>query len=55
MPTGWRPEDVKLKMPLNEILDPNNQVKYRTDNSILMIAWSWFQHIIAGLMMFHLI
>jgi len=54
MPTGWRPEDVKLKMPLNEILDPNNQVKYRTDNSILMIAWSWFQHVIAGLMMFHL-
>ena len=54
MPTGWRPEDVKLKIPLGEVLDPNNQIKYKTDNSSFMLVWSWFQHIIAGIMMFHL-
>ena len=54
MPTGWRPRDVKEKMPLIEVKNPSSQIKYKTKNSKLMLAWSWIQHIIAGLMMFHL-
>jgi len=55
MPTGWRPNDVKQKFPLKEINnDSYSQIKYKTKNSSLILAWSWIQHIIAGLMMFHL-
>ena len=54
MPTGWRPEDVKQNWPLKEVTNPENQIKYKTKNSSILLAWSWTQHIIAGLMMFHL-
>ena len=53
MPTGWRPENVKHKFTLKEVKDPYNQVKYKTSNSKLLINWSWVQHIIAGILMFH--
>ena len=54
MPTGWRPEDVKQKLPLKEVNNPKKQIKYKTKNSSMMISWSWMQHFIAGIMMFHL-
>ena len=54
MPTGWRPEDVKNKLPLKQIDNPYNQIKYKTDNSSMLITWSWIQHLIAGIIMFHL-
>jgi len=54
MPTGWRPEDVKEKIPLKQIDNPYKQTKYKTKNSSMLVAWSWIQHIIAGAMMFHL-
>ena len=54
MPTGWRPKDVIEKIPLNQLADPYEQIKYKTVNSRLLIIWSWIQHIIAGVMMFHL-
>jgi len=54
MPTGWRPEDVKKKSPLKEINNPERQIKYKTNNSNLMLIWSWIQHILSGMMMFHL-
>jgi len=54
MPTGWRPDDVEEKYPLKQINNPYNQVKYDTNNSSLMIVWSWIQHIITGILMFHL-
>jgi len=54
MPTGWRPKDVEHRFPLEQIDDPYNQVKYKTKNSKGMLAWSWFQHFLAGIMMFHL-
>ena len=54
MPTGWRPKDVIEKIPLNQLDNPYEQIKYRTVNSRLLIIWSWIQHIIAGIMMFHL-
>ena len=54
MPTGWRPDDIKHRFPLKEVMNPENQIKYKTKNSSFMLYWSWFQHIIAGIMMFHL-
>jgi len=54
MPTGWRPEDVKENFPLKEINNPEKQIKYKTNNSSIMLTWSWVQHILAGMMMFHL-
>jgi hypothetical protein len=54
MPTGWRPEDVKQKLPIKQVEDPYSQIKYKTKNSSMLITWSWIQHLIAGMMMFHL-
>jgi len=53
MPTGWRPDDVKNINPLLEVKNPNEQIKYKTNNPPYLIAWSWFQHAFAGLLMFH--
>ena len=53
MPTGWRPKDIKNKFPLEEVGDPFRQVKYKTNNSQILINWSWVQHVIAGIFMFH--
>jgi len=53
MPTGWRPDDVKEKYPLQEVKNPYEQIKYKTDNSSLLVVWSWAQHIFAGGLMFH--
>ena len=54
MPTGWRPNDVKEKLPLQQVDNPFEQTKYKTKNSSILVVWSWIQHIIAGIMMFHL-
>ncbi len=43
MPTGWRPEDVAENFPIRTIEDPYKQKKYSTDNSPMLLAWSWFQ------------
>ena len=40
--------------PLEIINDPYNQKKYQTDNSPLLLAWSWIQLTLALLFMFHL-
>jgi alkylglycerol monooxygenase len=53
-PTGWRPEDVKIKFPLLEIDNPSKQVKYRPLVSNHLVVWSWVQHIITAILMFHL-
>ena len=54
MPTGWRPEDVAKKYPLDHIKDPKELVKYETHHSLLFISWSWFQFGMALLMMLHM-
>ena len=54
MPTGWRPDDVKLKHPIKTIEDPSEQVKYKTENSISLIYWSYIQMFIGVALMFHL-
>ncbi|GAA4273546.1 sterol desaturase family protein [Aquimarina gracilis] len=43
MPTGWRPDDVKEKYPIAIITDPYNRTKYKTESSLLLKLWSWFQ------------
>ena len=53
MPTGWRPEDVKEKYPLQSITDPKKQKKYNTKNSPFLITWSWVQLAITNILMFH--
>jgi len=52
MPTGWRPNDVKIKFPLNSIDNPYAYKKFSPKNSQLKIIWSWIQLFIAGLLMF---
>jgi len=54
MPTGWRPPDVKEKFPLHEITNPKKQIKYHTENSNLLVAYSWTQIIIMNILMFHM-
>lgn len=43
MPTGWRPEDVKEKFPIDILNDPHQQVKYMSDMRIWVKAWSALQ------------
>ena len=54
MPTGWRPKDVQERYPLNQIDDPYSQIKYNTNNSFALLSWTWLQHGITVLLMFHL-
>jgi sterol desaturase/sphingolipid hydroxylase (fatty acid hydroxylase superfamily) len=43
MPTGWRPEDVRMNHPLSKIDDVYAYAKYDTPASPLFHAWCWFQ------------
>lgn len=43
MPTGWRPEDVKVEYPIEVISDPHQQVKYMPSMKIWVKVWSSFQ------------
>ena len=54
MPTGWRPKDVIKKYPINTIVNPLEQIKYSTKNSIWIIGWSWVQLGFSNLFMIHL-
>ncbi len=54
MPTGWRPTDVIQKYPIIIIKDPYTQEKYHTENSTLLLIWSWMQLTLASFIMFHL-
>ena len=46
MPTGWRPEDVKEKFPIQIITDPTTQVKYRPKLNKSLKIWTWIQFVI---------
>lgn len=43
MPTGWRPEDVKEKYPLEVVENVYHFDKYDTQLSVSMLSWSWIQ------------
>ena len=54
MPTGWRPNDMIEKFPIDYINNPNEQIKFDTNHSNLFLAWSWFQFSIALGLMLHM-
>ncbi len=54
MPTGWRPNDVEKKHPITTIVDPYKRVKFDTNNSKLLLGWSWFQLTFTGWMMLYM-
>ncbi|MFM7840118.1 MAG: sterol desaturase family protein [Chitinophagaceae bacterium] len=43
MPTGWRPEDVQVKYPLDKITDVYHFAKYDTPAKKSFKAWCWIQ------------
>ena len=43
MPLGWRPKDVAEKFPVYKIENVYKFQKYDTQNSNVMLAWSWVQ------------
>jgi hypothetical protein len=45
MPTGWRPTDVTEAYPVSKIEDVYHFEKYKTDASVHLTVWSWFQFI----------
>lgn len=55
MPTGWRPQDVAEKYPVQIVTDFSTFEKYDTKPSPPLTAWSWAQLILALGFMFHLI
>ena len=55
MPTGWRPSDVEEKFPLLEVTNPAKQLKYNTNNSGWLFAYSWTQLVITHFLLFHLL
>ena len=55
MPTGWRPEDVKAKYPLDIIEDPYTYEKYDPKVSQALHLWTWFQFILANLFVLHML
>ena len=54
MPTGWRPEDVKARFPVNAV-NEYTLVKYETKASPASKIWLWTQCIIANLMLIHML
>ena len=55
MPTGWRPDDVAGKYPIAITIDPYTRVKYKSDSSYLLKAWSWLQLVITVGLMYYLL
>jgi alkylglycerol monooxygenase len=43
MPTGWRPDDVAAKYPVQKIDDPYTYEKYDTIANTMLKAWVWVQ------------
>ncbi|MBQ4819994.1 sterol desaturase family protein [Aquimarina sp. MMG016] len=55
MPTGWRPDDVNEKYPIQIITDPYTRKKYKTESSLLLKLWSWLQLIATLTLMYYLL
>ncbi|WP_108804815.1 sterol desaturase family protein [Aquimarina sp. Aq107] len=55
MPTGWRPEDVKEKYPIEVITDPYTREKYQPESSLSLKIWSWMQLIITIALLYYLL
>lgn len=46
MPTGWRPDDVAAKYPLDYIEDEYQQVKYDSRPGPVLRIWAWVQLVV---------
>lgn len=55
MPTGWRPEDVKSKYPVQIVEHVDTRQKYDTPASIPLQAWSWFQLIFHNVLIYFIL
>ena len=55
MPTGWRPDDVKEKYPVEIIENPKDQVKYTKKSSKFLLSWSWIQLGITDIFLLHML
>lgn len=53
MPTGWRPDDVAEKYPVDKIEDVYHFNKYQPNNSIWMNAWAWVQMLATFMLVFY--
>lgn len=53
MPTGWRPNDVKINFPIYTANTSYKQKKYNTDLSKTFLIWSFIQLNIGGAFMIH--
>ena len=53
MPTGWRPEDVRVKYPIYTIQNIKKYQKYNTNISNFLLIWSYIQLIISIGFIFH--
>jgi sterol desaturase/sphingolipid hydroxylase (fatty acid hydroxylase superfamily)/uncharacterized membrane protein YeaQ/YmgE (transglycosylase-associated protein family) len=51
MPTGWRPEDVAKKFPIDIITEPHKLRKYNTKPSTFLVGWSVYQLIATTLLL----
>ena len=54
MPTGWRPDDLKVKDPRMEY-PVYERKKYHTKLSGSLLTWSWVQFIITNALLYHLL
>jgi alkylglycerol monooxygenase len=54
MPTGWRPEDVQERYPVEIVTEPALLQKYDTHLSRSMLLWSWMQFAAASIFSLHL-
>ena len=53
--TGWRPQDVAEKYPIEITEDPSNQIKYTSISTPFLNLWSIFQLIVHVAFQFHII
>jgi sterol desaturase/sphingolipid hydroxylase (fatty acid hydroxylase superfamily) len=53
--TGWRPEDVSQKYPIEITIDPYKQVKYETPSTKFLTLWSLSQLILHFAIQYHII
>ena len=54
MPTGWRPNDVLEKYPIEGITNVYEQQKYTSNPSQALTIWSWTQLVINNLLMYYI-
>lgn len=54
MPTGWRPEDVKAKYPI-QTADQNNFIKYDSNPSAMIRIWVVVQFLLMLFLLLHLL